>query len=84
LRAHDQIKADPAAAAALRLKAENVKNMSAAQIEEIIHNPEIEWTMTPRKFMAFATFMNRTGRLSTKPADRHEFFFDNIKDLPGS
>lgn len=82
--AFDRIKADPAAAAALWMKAENVKNMSAAQIEEIIRNPENEWTMTPKKFMAFATFMNKTGLVSTKPTDWHELFFDNVKNLPGS
>jgi NitT/TauT family transport system substrate-binding protein len=80
----DQIKADPAAAAALYVKVENVKEMSAAQVELVICNPENEWTMTPKKFMAFATFMNRTGLLSTTPADWHDLFFDNIKNLPGS
>ena len=74
----DQIKADPAAAAAFWLKTEHVKNLSAAQVEEIIRKPENEWTMTPKKFMAFATFMHRTGLLPTQPTDWHEFFFDNI------
>jgi NitT/TauT family transport system substrate-binding protein len=76
----DQIKADPAAAASLYLRFENVKNMSAAQLEEIIRKPENKWTMTPEKFMAFAAFMNETGLISTEPADWHELFFDNITE----
>jgi NitT/TauT family transport system substrate-binding protein len=76
----DQITADPAAAADLYLRVENVKNMSAAQVEEIIRKPENEWTMTPKKFMAFAAFMNETGLISTKPTDWHQLFFDNITE----
>ena len=78
--AFDQIKADPTAAAAFYLKVENVKDLSAAQAEEIIRKPENEWTMTPKKFMAFATFMHRTGILSTEPTDWHDLFFDNLKE----
>ena len=40
--------------------------------------------MTPKKIMALATFMYRTGLVSTKPTDWHELFFDNIKNLPGN
>jgi NitT/TauT family transport system substrate-binding protein len=81
--AQEQIKGDPAAAAALYVRTGNVKNVSAAQIEEIIRKPEIEWTMTPKKFMAFAKFMHRTGLLSTEPTDWHELFFGNVTKLPG-
>jgi NitT/TauT family transport system substrate-binding protein len=40
--------------------------------------------MTPKKVMAFATFMHRTGLLSTKPTDGHELFFDSIRNVPGN
>lgn len=76
----DGIKADPAAAAALWLKAEDVKNMSQAQVEQIIRKPEIEWTTTPKKFMAFAAFMHRTGLITAKPNDWHELFFENVHE----
>lgn len=75
----EEIKADPAAAAVLWLKAENVKDMSPAQVEAIIRKPDMEWTITPKKFMAFATFMHRTGLISAKPSDWHELFFDNVR-----
>jgi NitT/TauT family transport system substrate-binding protein len=76
----DLIKADPAAGAALYLKVEDVRDMSAAQAEEIIRKPENEWTMAPKGFMAFAKFMHRTGLISTQPTDWHELFFDNVTD----
>lgn len=74
----DQIKADPAAAAAFYLRVEHVQDMSAAQAEEIIRKPENEWTMTPKKFLAFAAFMHRTGLISAQPTDWHQLFFDNV------
>lgn len=74
----EQIKADPAAAAALYLRAEDIKNMSVGQVEEFLRRPENEWTITPKKFMAFAAFMNQQGIIANRPADWHGLFFDNI------
>ncbi|WP_250504259.1 ABC transporter substrate-binding protein [Caballeronia sp. AZ7_KS35] len=81
--AHGQIQVDPAGAAALWKQTEGVNDMSAAQIERIIRDPEIEWTMTPRKFMTFASFMNEIGLLSTKPDNWQDFFFADVNGLPG-
>lgn len=75
----ERIRADPAAAAAIWVKAEGVKDLSAKQVEEIIRKPGNEWTTTPKKFMAFAKFMDRNGLISTEPADWRELFFDNVK-----
>ncbi len=80
----DLIKSDPGTAAAIDLKAGNDKNLSTAQIEEIIRKPENEWTETPLKIMDFATFMHRTGLISTMPTDWRELFFDDMKNLPGN
>jgi NitT/TauT family transport system substrate-binding protein len=78
-----QITADPAAAAALWVKAENSK-IPPAEAERIIRLPENEWTMTPKKIMAYADFMSRTGLLPAKPASWQEVFFEDIRNLPGS
>ena len=40
------------------MKAENSK-LPAAEAEKIIRLPENEWTMTPKKVMAYADFMSR-------------------------
>ena len=63
-----QIAEDPAAAAALWVKAENAK-LSADYIEKLIRLPENEWTMVPKKIMSYADFMSRVGMLSTQARD---------------
>jgi NitT/TauT family transport system substrate-binding protein len=78
-----QIAKDPAAAAATWVKAENSK-LSAAYIEKLIRLPENEWTMVPKKILAYAEFMNRTGMLAEKPARWQDIFFEETHALPGN
>jgi NitT/TauT family transport system substrate-binding protein len=77
------IAADPAAAAALWVKAENSK-LSAAAIEKMIRLPENEWTLVPKKVTAYADYMGRTGLIPAKPASWQEVFFEEVHKLPGS
>jgi NitT/TauT family transport system substrate-binding protein len=77
------IKADPADAAATWTKAEKSK-MSAAEAEAMIRLPENEWTMTPKKIMAYADFMSRTGIIPARPDTWKDLFFDDIHAMPGS
>jgi NitT/TauT family transport system substrate-binding protein len=78
-----RIAADPADAAATWVKAENSK-LSAAYVEQIIRRPENEWTMVPKKFMAYAEFMAHTGALTVKPQSWRDVFFPDIEKMPGS
>ncbi|HEX2215506.1 MAG TPA: ABC transporter substrate-binding protein [Xanthobacteraceae bacterium] len=78
-----QIKADPAAAAQLWVKAENSK-LPPAYAERIIRAPENEWTMVPKKIMSYADYMSRAGMLSQKPASWSDVYFEDIHKLPGS
>ncbi len=78
-----QINSDPAAVAALWIKAENSK-LSQAVVEKMIRLPENEWTAVPKKIMAYAEFMNRTGTLPVKPGNWQDVFFDEIHKRPGS
>jgi NitT/TauT family transport system substrate-binding protein len=78
-----QIAADPAAAAALWVKAEHAR-LTPAYIEKIIRLPENEWTMVPKKITAYAEFMNRIGMLQVKPASWRDVFFEDTHKLPGS
>lgn len=73
----------PAEAAALWVKAENSR-MAAAEVERLIRLPENEWTTTPKKVMAYADFMSRTGLMATKPTTWQDLFFEGIHALPGS
>jgi NitT/TauT family transport system substrate-binding protein len=78
-----QIAKDPAAAAALWVKAENSK-LSSDYVTKLLRLPENEWTMVPKKIMAYAAFMNRAGALPAKPANWQEVFFPDTHKLPGS
>lgn len=78
-----RIKDDPAAAAAMWVKAENSK-ISVAEAERIIRLPENEWTAVPKNIMAYADFMARNGMIATKPASWKDLFFEGIHERPGS
>ncbi|HYS47367.1 MAG TPA: ABC transporter substrate-binding protein [Xanthobacteraceae bacterium] len=81
--AMQSIARDPAAAAAIWVRAENSK-LSADYIEKLIRLPENEWTMVPKKIMAYAEFMSRAGMLPVKPASWRDMFFSDAYRLPGS
>ena len=78
-----QITKDPAAAAALWVKAENSK-LPVAEAERIIKLPENEWTMTPKKIMAYADYMARAKMIPVKPSSWQDVFFPDIHKLPGN
>jgi NitT/TauT family transport system substrate-binding protein len=77
------IKADPAAAAAIWVKAENSK-LAVADAEKIIRNPQNEWSTTPKKILTYLDYMNRAGLVSTKTNDWKDIFFSGIHGAPGS
>src|SRR3954463_12579163 len=78
-----RIKADPAAAAALWVKAENSK-LPVADAEKIIRNPQNEWTTTPKKILTYLDYMNRAGLVSAKTTDWKDIFFSGIHGASGS
>jgi NitT/TauT family transport system substrate-binding protein len=77
------IKSDPAEAAAIWVADEHAKTPQD-EIVRMIRLPENEWTTTPKKIMAYADFMARTGLVAGKPASWRDVFFPEIHDLPGS
>lgn len=78
-----QIKQDPAAAAALWIKAENSR-LAPDYVEKLIRASENEWTTTPKQILTYAAFMNRVGVLAVKPGSWQEVFFPDTHKLPGS
>jgi NitT/TauT family transport system substrate-binding protein len=78
-----RIKADPPAAAALWVRAENSK-LPVADAEKIIRNPQNEWTTTPKKILTYLEYMNRAGFVSTKTKDWKDIFFPGIHGASGS
>ena len=75
------IRDDPAKAAAIWIKAENV-TMSAAEAEAIIRSPQNEWTTTPKKMLTYLTFMNRAGLVAAKANSESELFFPSPVVMP--
>lgn len=77
------IKSDPDGAAALWVK--NTKSkLPVAEVAHIVKLPENEWTMTPKKTMAFAEYMSRVGMIPVKPTSWKDFYIDAVHNLPGS
>ena len=74
---------DPAAAAALWVKADKSK-LTPEQALKIIKDPENTWTMTPQKVMDVANYRGRVGMVPATPSNWKEMFVDGIHDLPGS
>jgi NitT/TauT family transport system substrate-binding protein len=82
-RAQKMIVADPTKAAELYIRNEKSK-IPLAKVLEIIKLPENEWTMVPKQVMKFATFMNQTGAVSTRPDSWKDLFFTDIHNLAGN
>jgi len=77
------IQDDPAAAAALWVKADKSK-LTPAEAEKIIRDKDNTWTMTPQKVMVVAGYMARVGMVPVTPTSWKDLFIDAIHDLPGS
>ena len=82
-RAMAAIKADPAAAAALYIEAENSK-LAPAFVEAIIRNPANDFTATPLQTLKTARFLYKTGAIKIEATDWRDLFFPEIHDRPGS
>jgi NitT/TauT family transport system substrate-binding protein len=74
---------DPAAAAAIWVKAESSK-LPADYIEKLIRLPENKWTIVPKKVMVYADYMGRVGMIPARPASWRDVFFPDVHRLPGS
>jgi len=77
------IKADPAKAAAIWVKAENSK-IPVADAEKIIRDPKNEWTTTPKKVMSYLDYMNRAGLITAKAQSWKDIYFSGIHNANGS
>lgn len=79
-----QIAADPAKAAALYLKQEPSKSMTAQYVERILRDQENVFSVAPGGVMAYADFMLRNGQIKSKPAKWQDVFFQFIHERKGS
>ena len=81
--AHEFIRTDKKATAALYLKASKVK-ASEAELLRILEDPDTRFSTTPDGVMKFADFMSRVHTINAKPASWKELFFAEVHGLPGS
>ncbi|MDB5515955.1 MAG: hypothetical protein JWQ17_2713 [Tardiphaga sp.] len=79
-----RIAGDPAKAAALYLKQEPSKSMTAQYVERILRDPENVFNLAPGGVLAYADFMHRNGQIKTKPAQWQDVFFPFVHERRGS
>ena len=77
------INKDKKAAAELYIKITKTKETQAA-IENMLDDPNIEFTTTPKNVMKYADFMYRIGIIKSKPESWKVMFFPNAHGLPGN
>ncbi len=77
------IKADPAAAAAIWVKANHSK-LPVAEAEDIIKKPENSFTIVPKRTMAFANYMADVKMVPNRPKSWKDMFIDAVHGLKGS
>jgi NitT/TauT family transport system substrate-binding protein len=79
----DWINSDKAGAAALYVRLNRGKE-TQADIQKILDDPLVEYTMTPKNIVKFIEFKNEIGTMKVKPTSWKDLFFDNVHNLPGS
>lgn len=77
------IEKDKRAAAELYLQMTRGKE-SVEQMQTILSDPDIKFTLTPMNVLKYTAFMHDVGSIKTKPASWNAMFFPEIYQLPGS
>jgi NitT/TauT family transport system substrate-binding protein len=78
-----EINRDKRAAAEAYLRISKDKD-SVANIERMLNDPTIIYTMTPQNIVKFADFMVKSGAVKVKAESWKDFFFPDVHHLPGS
>jgi NitT/TauT family transport system substrate-binding protein len=81
--AQDAIGKDKAAAAATYLKLSGDKE-TVDSVVEMLNDPKVEFSPTPRGIMAFANFMHDTGAIKAKPSSWKDAFIPELHSSPGN
>ena len=82
--ANTYIREHPHEAAQLYVTESGDKMISAADVEAMLRDPNIEFTRTPARVMQFVQFMHDVGRLRHMPASWKDLFFPPGQSLAGS
>lgn len=68
---------------AARLGVPGVKE-TVDNVVEMLNDPKVEFSPTPKGIMAFADFMHGTGAIKTKPASWKDAFIPELHGAPGN
>jgi NitT/TauT family transport system substrate-binding protein len=70
-------------AADMYIAASGNSSIAKADVLGMLNDPGIQYTLTPQKMMAYATFMMRIGTLKVAPESWKDLFFTYIHSQPG-
>jgi NitT/TauT family transport system substrate-binding protein len=76
------INADKGAAAQTFIAMEG-QGMAAAEVLEVLNDPDIRYTTSPENLMKYAEFMAGVGSIKARPQGWQELFFPAIHGRPG-
>jgi len=79
----DWINNNKKAAAEFYVRVNKTKE-SVENVLKQLNDPEIEFTLTPKKIMNYAEFMNKVGTIKIKPESWKDMCHTNLHALPGS
>ena len=82
--ATDIIRKDPERAARIYLKLDKSTPLSEQQVQQILKDPEVIYSLAPQKMMIWATTMHSLGLLRNQPKDWKELFFPAAYGLAGN
>ncbi|HXZ86934.1 MAG TPA: ABC transporter substrate-binding protein [Candidatus Binataceae bacterium] len=73
---------NPEKAADIYLKSSK-EGVSKAEVLEILKDKDVQFTMTPRGFIAYANFLKTVGTIKSTPASWKDLFFENAYSESG-
>ncbi|HET7635234.1 MAG TPA: ABC transporter substrate-binding protein [Burkholderiales bacterium] len=78
------IKKDPKRSARIYLKLDKSTPLNQQQVEKILTDPDVIYSVTPQKMMVWAKTMYSLGLLKHEPKSWKDFFFPMAYDLAGN
>lgn len=84
VEANEMIRADPRAAAEILITAGSGAGFSVDELVDVLKDPAIEFTTTPKNVTKYASFMHSIGSIERLPASWQDMFFPEIDSAPGS
>ncbi|HIJ61895.1 MAG TPA: ABC transporter substrate-binding protein [Rhodospirillaceae bacterium] len=81
--ANDIIRAEPHRAAEIYVRLDHARQ-SVEEVEALLKDPDIQYTITPQNITKYTDFMARVGTIGKRPETWKDLFFPEIYALPGT